>query len=394
MAFKSELLRTKLKEAGKTRRFLAELTGKTERNVSRWLNGGHPPKSSDLEKIAWALGCTPQDFDPSLADEGQGEVAIHARVSVASHNAYELMKERYGVTQKDILELAPVLFSIVAAHALRIPDQDELLHQEATRRGLPSPLNISAQFANGFAIDQQASKNKKCFGLPAKDLSEAANRNLFYESILRLCLNIEETINTEHFAQPEPGKPPSSAGFIPDVELLTDITGGNSELIEALIKGRIRLSTCIDEYKKGGNKSVKAFIEILGKELVRANHKHEKEIAESREAALVKLTGWRAYYADHHPDLAREYDQIVEEYCHDDGWYPSYYDEELKEIFWADPYKEDRHINEDKLPEYQKRKAEDPGAFHFSMTDPIYQRFRQLEAHRRKIKAEFEEGLK
>lgn len=117
MAFKAELLRKKLKEEGKTRKFLSQATRKTERTVSRWLNGQNPPKGKDLDLIAMALKCRPQDFDPSFADEGSG-VAMYARVSVASHNAYEMMRLRYGVTQKSIIELAPVLFSIVAGHAL------------------------------------------------------------------------------------------------------------------------------------------------------------------------------------------------------------------------------------------------------------------------------------
>jgi transcriptional regulator with XRE-family HTH domain len=393
MAYKSELLRAKLKEVGRTQSFLAELTGVQVRTVSRWLNGKNPPKSSDLEKIAKALGCTPQDFDPSFADESQGKVAIHAHVSVAAHNAYELMKMRYGATQKDILELAPVLFSIVAAYALRVPDQDETLHHEATRRGLTSPLDKSYEFANGFGIDQQASKSKKCFGLPANDPTEAETRNLFYEAILRLCLDLDETVNPEHLVKPEPGRAPSSAGFIPDVDMLTSITGGDAELIEALTKGRIRLSTCLEYYKKCEGRNVETFIDVLRQELERTDDQYQKQIAEKREEGQVKLKAWRTFYKERHPLFAQEYDQIVEAHCHEDGWYPSYYDENLKELCWVEPYREDRHINDETLPEYQAKEAEFPKMMHLPMTDPIYQRFQQLQAHRRKAKADFKEGV-
>ena len=44
-------------------------------------------------------------------------------MSVASHNAYEMMRLRYGVTQKTIIELAPILFSIVASYALKVPEE-------------------------------------------------------------------------------------------------------------------------------------------------------------------------------------------------------------------------------------------------------------------------------
>jgi len=121
MAFKAELLRKKLKAEGKSRDELAAAINKHKRTVSRWLAGTNPPKPKDLEAIARVLNCKPLDFDPFFADMGVGEVSIQAHVSAASHNAYELMRWRYGVSQKQIMELAPVLFAIVAGHALKVP---------------------------------------------------------------------------------------------------------------------------------------------------------------------------------------------------------------------------------------------------------------------------------
>jgi len=109
MAFKAELLKKKLKAEGKSRDELAAELKKHKRTVSRWLAGTNPPKPKDLEAIAHVLNCKPQDFDPFFADMGLGEVSIQAHVSAASHNAYELMRWRYGVSQKQIMELAPVL---------------------------------------------------------------------------------------------------------------------------------------------------------------------------------------------------------------------------------------------------------------------------------------------
>jgi len=393
MAFKSELLRKKLKEAGKTRGFLAALTGVNERTVSRWLNDKNPPKNSDLEKIANGLGCTPHDFDSTFADEDQGGVAIHAHVSVASHNAYEMMKERYGANKKDIMELAPVLFSIVAGHALQVTEQDDALAMEAERLGFPSNGLIgSPEKANGLEIDKKASKDMKCFGLRPRNPSKAISRNLFHVAIQRLCQDIQGNVSAEHLAYTAPGEAPSAVGFIPDWDLLIKLTGEDSELAEALIKGRVRLSKCLEDHKASSDRSVGSFIRVLRKELARVDNQYNKEISENRDEGLLKLEAWRAYYANRYPDLAQEYDQIVENHCHEDGWYPSYYDEELQQLCWIEPYREDRHINEETLPEYQAKKAEFPKGFHLPMTDPIYQRFEQLEAHRRKAKAEFEGG--
>lgn len=388
MAFKGDLLRKKLKEEGKTQKSLAQAMGKNERTVSRWLNGGNPPKGKDLDKIAQLLNCRPQDFDPSYVDEGIG-VPMYARVSVASHNAYEMMRLRYGVTQKAIIELAPVLFSIVAAYALKVPGDDDMLHAEAIRRGLHSPRWSSADDAEGFAYDARASANKKCFGLPANAPATALPRNLFYEAIFRLSLDISEHVDTTYFCSPEPGDAPVAAGFIPDVDMIGALTGGDAALIEALAKGRIRLSTCWEAYQKSGSDTLEGFPSILLRELAREDDEHQTELAAKREESLVQLKAWRAFYEERHPDLAAEYDQIVATYCHEEGWVPEWYGDDLKEACRADPYQELRFINDDLLPEYQRRRAE--GGFALSFNDPIHQRFRELEAHRGTVKAAFEE---
>lgn len=386
MAFKAELLRKKLKEEGRTRKFLAEATHKRERTVSRWLNGQNPPKSKDLELIAMALRCRPQDFDPSYADEGLG-VAMYARVSVASHNAYEMMRLRYGVTQKSIIELAPVLFSIVASYALKVPEDDMALYHQAIRRGLSSPLPGAHSYegANGFAIDQRASENAACFGLPAADPMDAQPRNLFCEALSRLCLEISDHVSTEFFHVAEPGDAPSVLGFVPDIKLLAALTGGDTELTKALVEGRVRLSKCWEDHQKSGSSSIDEFPGILRRELARANDHHQTQLAMKREDSLAKLQTWRAYYEELHPDLAREYDQLVADYCHEDGWFPDYYGEELNELFLTNPYKEQRFINDDMLPDGQE-------ATIFSRRNsPIAKRFAELQAHRKRLKAEFEE---
>lgn len=386
MAFKAELLRKKLKEEGKTRKFLAQATRKTERTVSRWLNGQNPPKGKDLDLIAMALKCRPQDFDPSYADEGLG-VAMYARVSVASHNAYELMRLRYGVTQKTIIELAPVLFSIVANHALKVPDDDLALHREAIRRGLFSPLphDRSPEGAEGFDLDQQASKKAACFGLPAADPMDAQPRNLFCEAMSRLCSSVADRVSTEFFDGAEPGDAPSATGFVPDLELLNALTGGDADLIKALVEGRIRLSQCWEEHQKSGDPGVDRFPDILRRELARANDDHSTQLRIKREQSLAKLEAWRAFYEERHPDLAREYDEIVAAYCHEDSWFPAHYPDVLKELLWSDPYREERFIDKTLLPgrENKRELSFIPSA--------IEKRLEELEAHRSKLKAKFEE---
>lgn len=385
MPFKPDLLRKELKAAGKTQSFLAAAVGVRPRTVSRWLKGDNPPKDKDLKKIADVLGCTPQEFDPNFADVGQGDVPIHARVSNASHNAYEILRRRYGVSQRDIIEAGPVLFSIVAAHGLKIPDNDEALGEEIFRSGGTPWYSQGPDIQDGFFIDKAASKSRECYGrLPPPDTA-APTRNLFFEAVLRLSDNVRDTVNTKYLVSPDPGEAMSTAGFNPDVDLLNRITGGDEDLIKAVIYGKIRLSKCLEEHEKAKDETVDAFVAIL-----------RREMAQSDGKATEKLKSWRAFYKLRHPDLAREYDQIVEQYCHEDGWCPAGYGEDTKEHYRSNPYLEDRHLNKGLLPKYQERLAESRkrGVLELilPLDDPIRKRFEELAKHRAKVRAEFEEA--
>lgn len=396
MAFKAELLREKLQEEGKTRADLARATRRNVRTVSRWLRGENAPKAKDLEAIAQALDCRPQDFDPFFASTELEEVSIQAHVSVASHNAYELMAWRYEVTQKQIMELAPILFAIVAGHALKVPEQNDAYNREAARLGLDHHRDLA------WHIHEKASKEMKCFGIkvPEAELEHGVvHQNLFCEAIRRLSFEIQDYVRYNDFVGAGPQDVPTAAGYVPDIQLLEAITAGDPVLIEALVKGRVRFSKCYEELQKSEEKLEtaedisKALSSIIQRDL-------DKSVEEKRRKGLVKLEAWRAFYAERHPDLAQEYDNLVSKYCHEEGWSPRECTEDDKRQIWINPYKEDRHIDDEKLPEYHQKKAEiaasgrDPEElfwFFSASSSPIFGRLRKLQQHRLEIKKQFEE---
>jgi len=383
MAFKAELLKKKLKAEGKSRDELAAELKKHKRTVSRWLAGTNPPKPKDLEAIAHVLNCKPQDFDPFFADMGLGEVSIQAHVSAASHNAYELMRWRYGVSQKQIMELAPVLFAIVAAHALKVPDQDDALEREAWMNGRPSTQTQSD------GIDRQASQSRKCFGLASPD-HNLDPRNLFDAAVQRLSVQASDYVDAKWYIGAAPGDVPGATGYITDTEFLDKITGGDWTLVEAIVKGRIRLSSVLQEIRE---RKEGASVEALANAIRKA---HEARIEEQRAAGLKKLKAWREFYAAHHPELAEEYDVLVTQHCHEEGWYPDRYTDDDRIQSWVNPGREDRHINENTLVEYQRLKAarneDGKFAFVFPHEDPVYRRFETLQHHRAQLKKQFEEA--
>ena len=385
MAFNAELLKKKLKEEGKGRDEIAAAVGKDKRTVSRWLAGTNAPKSKDLETIARTLNCRPQDFDPFFADKGLGEVSIQAHVSAASHNAYELMRWRYGVSQKQIMELAPVLFSIVAGLGLKVPGQDAEIARLAYENGLSDPR------LQGGDLEDQASKLRKCFGIETANPGTETSRNLFNEAILRLSSQIPDYVDAKWFVGAAPEEAPNAARYIADIELVEGLSGGQPQLAEAISKGRIRLSSVLQQAKedKGDGISVEEFAAAI-------RDAHAQGIEEQRKAGLKKLKAWRAFYAERYPELAKEYDELVASHCHEEGWYPDSYTDDDHVQSWVNPFEEDLHVNEDTLVEYQSRKAavQETGEFAlvFSFEDPVYQRIQELREHRSELKHQFEEG--
>lgn len=379
MAFKAELLRKKLKAEGKSRDELAAAIKKHKRTVSRWLAGTNPPKPKDLEAIARVLNCTPRDFDPFFADMGLGEVSIQAHVSAASHNAYELMRWRYGVSQKQIMELAPVLFAIVAGHALKVPDQDDALERAARM------LDRQITPMIGDQTDREASASRQCFGRASNDPYSDRSRNLFDTAIHRLSVEAADYVDVGWYVGAEPGAVPGASGYVTDPDLLNKITAGDRALAEAIVKGRLRLSTVLAQAKVGKERvSKEQFAEAI-------RLAHSQGIEEQRRASLKKLHAWRAYYAGLYPELAEEYDRLVAQHCHGEGWRPDQYTSDDQIQSWADPFREDWHINENTLVEYQRLKTEGDEAWVFAEDDPVYRRFRELQRHRAELKKQFEE---
>lgn len=385
MAFKAELLKKKLKEEGKGRNEIAAAVNRDKRTVSRWLAGTNAPKPKDLEKIARALNCRPQDFDPFFAGEGLGEVSIHAHVSTASHNAYELMRWRYGVSQKQIMELAPVIFSIVAGLGLKVPEQDKEIADRARENGLCDPRD------HGYRLDDHAGKQRKCFGIETANPGIETSRNLFNEAILRLSSQIPDYVDTKWFVGAAPEEVPNAAGYIADIDLVEALSGGQEQLAEAIAKGRIRLSSVLQQAKegKGDGISVEEFAEAI-------RDAHSQGIEEQRKAGLKKLKAWRVFYAERHPELAKEYDELVKDHCHEEGWYPDSYTDDDRVQSWVNPFKEDLHVNEATLIEYQRRKAAASAdgklTLTFAFQDPVYRHLEELRRHRSQLKAQFEAG--
>lgn len=386
MSFDAKIFSEKFKAEKQTLKTFAAAVGVSTRTVNRWKSGESTPKAKDLERIAEVLNCAPKEFDPYFSEVGTEEVPIHARVSVASHNAYQLMHWRYGVSQREIMELAPVLFAIVAGHALKVPEQDSKIDNLAWENGL------SRATFQGKHIEDYAGAQGKCFGLLPDDPSVEQTRNLFCEAIRRLSQPISEYVDPDSLVHTEPESVPTAAGFTPDVALIKALAAGDVATEQAIVMGRIQLSKVFNTIKPSmGAPTLEELVQAIGETSAR-------DIEVQRQEGVKKLKNWRAFYAERHPEEAAEFDSIVAAFCFEDGVYPAHsqpnHDQRLQA--WLNPWLEDWHIDAEKLTDAPRKsflKKEQQGkGFVNVLGSPIWKRFQELKQHRSEVRKLFEES--
>lgn len=127
-----ETLKTLRDQKQLTQEALAKLCKCTPETVGRWERGASKIKRKDYKSalcnalgVTWAVLCRPCQPDnetkaPRAVDDGREEILrnLNARVSHHAHLAFTLASQRYGVRIADIVELAPLLFMIVAEQSL------------------------------------------------------------------------------------------------------------------------------------------------------------------------------------------------------------------------------------------------------------------------------------
>ena len=354
MAFDKGLLLRKIADAGITQVRLAELINVRPRTINRWLHGERPPKASHVEKLAKALRCRPEDFDPRYAG-GDNEMRVEGRVSAASHNAYATMSLVYGVDEQTIIELAPVLFSIAAMRAVNLPAEDDAWWSRIASQAGSRGLRHLQQFANaeaqtGFSIDKMAASANQCFGKKARDYTEASARNLFVEAIRRMINEAGCDGLMDQFVQFDAGEVPTAFGFAPHPTFYDFIAEGDGEIVRKLARGDVRLAQSMTRAELNPNESLESKAEILRKDLADQAANHRAKLARLRDEGLTRLNAWRAFYQDRFPELAKEYDDLVAAYCKPEGWYPDYYNELRREEDYANPFAETRFIDDELLP--------------------------------------------
>jgi len=114
MTINVETLRGLMKSAGLNQRTLAARARISEKTVSRLLNTGTQPRANSVTRIAKALRVEPEDLmTPPSGLESEREGRLPYRAAIDSDN-YNFVEARYGVPVDALIDMAPLLFTVLA----------------------------------------------------------------------------------------------------------------------------------------------------------------------------------------------------------------------------------------------------------------------------------------
>ena len=243
MAFDTRKFKAQMRSKGITQSDLADRFNVNIRTLNRWLAPKSKVKSDKILELCQAVGSEPKEFDP----DWQGSVntsntaMVTASISSAAKNGFWLLKRRYGVSEKDIVELAPTMFAAVLEHARQLPhewwEKWEHLVKQAEILKMPPPhdVGMEAEKAN-FTIE--VLNEDKIFGIKEHEYEQGMPGNLFQEALKDLC---KKTSNVSIDGLGELEKCPDATHNMVDKDLVDVFTEGDEELSKAISRGDIEL---------------------------------------------------------------------------------------------------------------------------------------------------------
>jgi hypothetical protein len=243
MAFDKLKFKAHMRSKGISQSNLAELFGVHTRTVCRWLDPKYKINSEIVLALCEAVGSEPEEFDPDWIGsvDTLNKARVSANISSASKNGFWLLKLRYGISEKDIIELAPTMFALVVEHARQSPhdwwEKWESMVKQAELLNMPSPYDpgMEAENANN---EIEVLNEDKIFGKEDHEYDSYMPGNLFYQALKRLS---NKSSNVEIGSSSPNGECPNAEYNIIDKDLVDAITDGDEELGKAISRGDIQL---------------------------------------------------------------------------------------------------------------------------------------------------------
>ena len=315
MAFNKSEFRKQMKQKGRTIAELAAYMDKDRRTVSRYLQETvKDPKKEIIEKLCAFLGESPLDFDPTYLPAPSSYSYVGANVSTAAKNGYWLLKQRYNVSEKDILELAPLLFAIIAENAKNMPFRKLELVKRWNRENFEGgEFRANKEKIEEWEVSAQLGKADKIFGDPELEFHQyfQGSPNIFNQYLRQLNntfahLEFHNTqVNLMGFGV---GKPPSCLGQAIDKEQISQLTGNDKDLIGAICDGIINL-TC-KKFKDCKSRAEK--ISWMKREVAEFAKGELEEMSSNPKKVVRKFLLYEKYAAEELPEWGVSASKLIE----------------------------------------------------------------------------------
>ena len=254
MAFDKKRFKAQMKKVRITQKQLAEMFDVDLRTISRWLDPKVKIKSELVKDLCLAIGSPPTDFDDKWEGslETKNIARVTAQVSSAAKNGYWLLKKRYGVTEKEICEIAPTLFALFADSVYRGESQlekENRIHFESLAKIYGYVHEHSAFGMPVLEEDYEAEEvdllaQGKIFG--SRELEDKymqsgyaklSDANHFYQALK----DYAKGSKSVKLGYTPVGDCPDGRGVVYDAELTNEITQNDDELNKAISYGAIEL---------------------------------------------------------------------------------------------------------------------------------------------------------
>jgi transcriptional regulator with XRE-family HTH domain len=250
MAFDKRKFKAHMSSNGITQKKMAEHFNVNIKTINRWLSPNEKLKLERIAALCLFAGCDPKEFDPDWEGtlDTKNVARVSARISSAAKNGYWLMKEAYGVTETEILELAPTLFAIFAAAIYENNSDERAKAVEFLGKEfglMPVDYMSVGHPDEGIVLKKNLEliSEGKIFG--SREFAEEydeyfpnfGGKNPFASQLEKFSTNSKMV----KFGRSQAGECPDGVGTAYDVDLTNEITKSNVELNEAIAYGNIKL---------------------------------------------------------------------------------------------------------------------------------------------------------
>lgn len=243
------------KKKGWTQKELSDATKpKIDISTISRLERGKPTnvRGNTLEQLSKALGASPESLCKTADKERD---VIKLSIGPAARNALKLVADRYHINREYIVDVAPLLFFLVAEQSLHDRQQradelqqaaETLFDLQCTNRHLPRKYPIDE---DALATEKRSIQKRDLFGLAvtrnagpllnyADDEYDESEHNPFAAFLSKALSTVRKTHENSEPVRFHPGRCPEYAIC---AEEAAAIVGGDAEAVKAILRGAAAL---------------------------------------------------------------------------------------------------------------------------------------------------------